>query len=146
MHSTTIRRGWTYMPVLGLLTAALMAGTAAPAGAAANRHDPLASAQVAPYGRVMLNATPTAASQVVTYTACDPSRSYQVARTVTSFQNLPLAGCQAVLTKNTERFVLCAGHGAIPLAFRVAPQLRIQPGVTPPCRGRDGSSVLRAIV
>jgi hypothetical protein len=125
------RQWWREVLLVAML---LMASAVGPAVAAANTTAPSGSEQAVPYGRVVLYATPTVATTVVTYTSCKPAQKHQVARAVISFQHLPLPGCQAVLVKKTQRFVLCAGQGTIPPAFRVTPQLVVQRGATPPCR------------
>jgi hypothetical protein len=52
---------------------------------------------------------------------------------VGSFDNRPPAGCQVVLSNGGATFVLCAGRGNVPDAFRLATFIRIQPGFSSPC-------------
>ncbi|HEX4813391.1 MAG TPA: hypothetical protein VFV66_11630 [Nonomuraea sp.] len=67
------------------------------------------------------------------YAACTRPVESVVAEQVDAYTNSPISGCQAVLINRVGDVLrLCAGHHALPAAFRSALHVRIARGVTPP--------------
>jgi hypothetical protein len=81
--------------------------------------------------RLFENPDFTGTTQSLFYPAC--SRTFLNTRTIGSFDNQPLAGCEVVLVRFGQTFELCAGRGVVPEPFRTASQVRIQAGSSVPC-------------
>lgn len=102
---------------------------ASPAGADTTPGD-----REAAVGTVALfGASPATPVWRTAYTTCTGQQA-NVRHAVTSFANLPAAGCQVVLVTDGLRFELCAGRGLIPAPFQASPIVRIEPGDSPSCR------------
>lgn len=105
-----------------------------------------ALATPAPLITTPAHAAPSGGGQVTLFrnpdfTGSAFSRSYTdcaVTATLTgsvgSFDNRPPAGCSVALqSRPGSAFVLCAGRGVVPTAFRQAGRIVIKPGTTPLC-------------
>lgn len=118
-----MRRARVMLAGLSLGAMAMAMGGAAPAMAA--------SAPPA-IGHVQLFTNPdfTGSIGLISYTSCGGASS---ARVVGSFDNRPLPGCQVVLETVAGPYVLCAGSGVVPPAYRNAHTLSIRAGQSKPC-------------
>jgi hypothetical protein len=115
----------TILPKAALVTALL----AVPAVAEATTADAATPAG----GTLTLYSNPNFTGTASTLIYADCAVVAQTRATVGSFDNRPPAGCQVVLSNGAATFVLCAGRGNVPDAFRFATLIRIQPGASAPC-------------
>ncbi|MEV4756774.1 DUF6355 family natural product biosynthesis protein [Micromonospora sp. NPDC049559] len=118
------------LPIL-LALAALWATPASAAPADATRTGAAPEAR----GQLVLFENPyfTGTTQVFDVATCAPQLA-QLRGQVASYDNQPVAGCQASLTNSAgAQLRLCVGRALVPEAFRVAPLLTIQPGTSLPC-------------
>jgi hypothetical protein len=133
---STIRVLAVGLTLTGLATTGAV-GMASP-GQAAERDRQAAA------GQLVLYAGPFAGStETVRYTTCRPAGQHEPRLSlVTAFDNRPLPGCQAVLINlaGTTK-ALCAGRGLVPVEFRQASRIQIQPGTSPACPAGNGSRV-----
>jgi hypothetical protein len=109
-----------------VLAVSAIAATSAPAAAASD---------VEQIGTLTLFQNPdfTGSTNSINYVSCATPVLAPGLAQVGSFDNRPLAGCQASLLAPAGTFTLCAGRGVVPVAFRLNPTLRIQLGATQPC-------------
>lgn len=117
-----LRRGRAAAAVAAVLTA-LTLTAAVPASAAA------------PPGEFTLYSTTTYTNPVkqIVYDECAPFIGSLLGRTVGSFANAPLPGCQVVLHALNGDFVLCAGRGVVPPALRQVYLYSIRSGTSTAC-------------
>lgn len=120
-----MKKAWTMRALAGL---AAVGGLAVPASAAAQGGQTAGSL-------TLFGEPPGGAIAVVHYTACPQPVLRQLQRNpISSFDNQPVPGCQAVLiSPSGARKVLCAGKGSVPTEYRLAQRVLIQAGASSAC-------------
>jgi hypothetical protein len=128
-HRSGVRRRLGAALASAFAAAALLGAAAGPAAAATGESGASAS------GRLILFQNPdfTRPTDIIDYSACRLVR--QVSGSVASFDNRPPSGCQVTLQNRSGMTMrLCAGRDVIPLSFRQSPTVRVQAGLSLPCR------------